>query len=161
MLLLLLLPGAVLATFWSSSYLLRYIYISYMRLLIIIMELTECLDGQSSEHAFSFITGTENTSILFNLSSHETQNTYDQGRLAAEMIWWSLLLPPSTTILWVLLITSGMLSMRKLYLNIWTALLVGNIDLVNCHELNPWTSDTSKVADREQLSASNVLVFLS
>jgi hypothetical protein len=89
-----------------------------MRLLIIIMELTECLDGQSSEHAFSFITGTENTSILFNLSSHETQNTYDQGRLAAEMIWWSLLLPPSTTILWVLLITSGMLSMRKLYLNI-------------------------------------------
>jgi hypothetical protein len=83
MLLLLLLPGAVLATFWSSSYLLRYIYISYMRLLIIMMELTECLDGQSSEHTFSFITGMEMlqsclTFQVMTLKTHMTRVGWQQ-----------------------------------------------------------------------------------
>ncbi len=51
-----------------------------MRLHIIIIELVECLDGKNWEHTFSFITGRENASTLFNLSSHDTQNTYDQGK---------------------------------------------------------------------------------
>jgi len=56
-----------------------YIYISH-EVLIIIIERAECLHRQSSEHTFSFITGRENASTLFNLSSHDTQNTYDQGK---------------------------------------------------------------------------------
>jgi mRNA deadenylase 3'-5' endonuclease subunit Ccr4 len=59
---------------------LRYIYTYHIRLLIIIIERAECLHRQSSEHTFSFITGRENASTLFNLSSHDTQNTYDQGK---------------------------------------------------------------------------------
>jgi mRNA deadenylase 3'-5' endonuclease subunit Ccr4 len=51
-----------------------------MSLLMIIIELVECLNGKNSEHTFSFITGRENASTMFNLSSHDTQNTYDQGK---------------------------------------------------------------------------------
>ncbi len=85
-----------------------------MRLLIIIIERAECLHGQSSEHTFSFITGRENASTLFNLSVMTLKTHMTRVRLAAEMIWGSLLLPPTTASLWVLLIISGMLSMRKL-----------------------------------------------